>query len=68
MRDRLRRDLRLSIIDRAATGERPEIPPHRGSASRCIATAAIAEFGAVILLSFFFSHERPGAGTELRAT
>ena len=30
-----------------------------------IATAAIAEFGAVILLSFFFSHERPGAGTEL---
>ncbi len=30
-----------------------------------IATAAIAEFGAVILLSFFFSHERPGAGTEI---
>lgn len=29
-----------------------------------IATAAIAEFGAVIILSFFFSAERPGLGTE----
>jgi Kef-type K+ transport system membrane component KefB len=30
-----------------------------------IATAAIAEFGAVILLSFFYSSERTGPGTEL---
>lgn len=30
-----------------------------------IATAAIAEFGAVILLSFFFSADRAGPGTEL---
>ena len=36
-----------------------------GFGQQVIATAAIAEFGAVILLSFFFSHERPGAGTEL---
>ncbi|HKQ18021.1 MAG TPA: cation:proton antiporter [Solirubrobacterales bacterium] len=30
-----------------------------------IATAAIAEFASVILLSFFYSNERPGFGTEL---
>jgi Kef-type K+ transport system membrane component KefB len=30
-----------------------------------IATAAIAEFSSVILLSFFYSNERTGAGTEL---
>ena len=30
-----------------------------------IATAAIAEFAAVILLSFFYSNERTGFGTEL---
>ena len=30
-----------------------------------IAAAAIAEFGAVILLSFFYSGERGGAATEL---
>jgi Kef-type K+ transport system membrane component KefB len=30
-----------------------------------IATAAIAEFSSVILLSFFYSNERPGFGTEI---
>jgi Kef-type K+ transport system membrane component KefB len=30
-----------------------------------IAAAAVAEFGAVILLSFFYSGERSGAGTEI---
>jgi len=30
-----------------------------------IAAAAVAEFGAVILLSFFYSGERTGAGTEI---
>jgi Kef-type K+ transport system membrane component KefB len=30
-----------------------------------IAAAAIAEFGAVVLLSFFYSGEREGAGTEI---
>jgi Kef-type K+ transport system membrane component KefB len=36
-----------------------------GFGQQVIATAAIAEFSSVILLSFFFSNERTGYGTEL---
>ncbi len=36
-----------------------------GFGQQVIATAAIAEFASVILLSFFYSNERSGYGTEL---
>jgi Kef-type K+ transport system membrane component KefB len=36
-----------------------------GFGQQVIATAAIAEFASVILLSFFYSNERTGYGTEL---
>ena len=63
-RDRLRRDLAsIIIVPLRESGE-----SRTAFGQQVIATAAIAEFGAVILLSFFFSHERPGRRDRAAST